>query len=93
MEDAVKGVEVEEVKWEIENGKYKMNPVPGTVKIIEADLILLALGFVHPVIEGLVSELELELDGRKNIKTNESCRQIFRRYLLPAIRLQVQAWL
>lgn len=71
-EDAVKGVEVEEVKWEFENGKYKMTPVPGTVKIIEADLILLALGFVHPVIEGLVSELELELDGRKNIKTNES---------------------
>jgi len=71
-EDAVKGVEVEEVKWETENGKYKMTPVPGTVKIIEADLILLALGFVHPVIDGLVSELELELDGRKNIKTNES---------------------
>ena len=71
-EDAVKGVEVEEVKWEVENGKYKMTPVPGTVKIIEADLILLALGFVHPVIDGLVSELELELDGRKNIKTNES---------------------
>ena len=71
-EDAVKGVEVEEVKWETENGKYKMTSVPGTVKIIEADLILLALGFVHPVIDGLVSELELELDGRKNIKTNES---------------------
>jgi len=71
-EDAVKGVEVEEVNWEVENGKYKMTPVPGTVKIIEADLILLALGFVHPVIDGLISELELELDGRKNIKTNES---------------------
>jgi glutamate synthase (NADPH/NADH) small chain len=71
-EDAVKGVEVEEVKWETENGKYKMTSVPGTAKIIEADLILLALGFVHPVIDGLVSELELELDGRKNIKINES---------------------
>jgi glutamate synthase (NADPH) small chain len=71
-EDAVKGVEVEEVKWEAENGKYKMTPIPGTVKIIEADLILLALGFVHPVIDGLISELELELDNRKNIKTSDS---------------------
>jgi len=71
-EDAVKGVEVEEVKWEVENGKYKMTSVPGTVRIIEADLILLALGFVHPVIDGLISELELELDNRKNIKTSDS---------------------
>jgi glutamate synthase (NADPH) small chain len=71
-EDAVKGVEVEEVKWETENGKYKMTSVPGTVRIIEADLILLALGFVHPVMDGLISELELELDHRKNIKTSDS---------------------
>ncbi len=49
-----------------------MKPVPGTTKIIEADLILLAMGFVHPVIEGLVSELGLELDARNNIKTNGS---------------------
>ena len=71
-EDAVKGVEVEEVKWETENGKYKMTPIPGTIRIIEADLILLALGIVHPVIDGLISELELELDHRKNIKTSDS---------------------
>jgi glutamate synthase (NADPH/NADH) small chain len=49
-----------------------MNPVPGSRRIIEADLILLALGFVHPVLEGLLSELGLELDGRRNIKVNES---------------------
>jgi glutamate synthase (NADPH) small chain len=49
-----------------------MTSVPGTVRIIEADLILLALGFVHPVIDGLISELELELDNRKNIKTSDS---------------------
>lgn len=68
----VTGVEVEEVNWELNDGRYTMKPVPGTVKIIEADLILLAMGFVHPVIEGLVSELELELDARNNIKTNGS---------------------
>jgi glutamate synthase (NADPH/NADH) small chain len=68
----VKGVEIEEVKWEVENGRYTMKPVQGTRRIIEADFILLALGFIHPVVDGLVSELELELDGRKNIKANDS---------------------
>ena len=38
---------------------------------IDADLVLLAMGFVHPVLEGFISELELELDHRKNIKVNE----------------------
>lgn len=66
----VTGVEVEEVSWEFNDGRYTMKPVPGTIRIIEADLVLLAMGFVHPVIEGLVSELDLELDARKNIKTN-----------------------
>jgi glutamate synthase (NADPH/NADH) small chain len=49
-----------------------MKPVPGTARIIETDFVLLALGFVHPVIDGLVSELELELDARKNIKADNS---------------------
>jgi glutamate synthase (NADPH) small chain len=68
----VKGAEVEDVQWEMADGRCTMKPVPGTARIIEADFILLALGFVHPVTEGLVSELELELDGRKNIKADNS---------------------
>jgi glutamate synthase (NADPH/NADH) small chain len=47
-----------------------MEVIPGTRRIIEADLVLLAMGFVHPVIEGLLSELELELTQRNNIKVN-----------------------
>lgn len=68
----VTGVEVEDVKWEMSGGRYIMNPVPGTIRTIETDLVLLALGFVHPVTDGLVADLELELDGRKNIKANAS---------------------
>ena len=37
---------------------------------IEADLVLLALGFLHPEQDGPIGELELELDARKNIKTD-----------------------
>jgi glutamate synthase (NADPH/NADH) small chain len=35
-------------------------------------MVLLALGFEHPVLEGLITELGLELDGRKNVKVNDS---------------------
>jgi glutamate synthase (NADPH/NADH) small chain len=49
-----------------------MKPVSGTRRVIEADMVLLALGFVHPVLEGLISEMGLELDNRKNIKVNNA---------------------
>jgi glutamate synthase (NADPH/NADH) small chain len=49
--------------------------------VIEADLVLLAMGFVHPVYDGLVAELGLALDGRKNIRTgadnNTSLGKVF----------------
>jgi len=67
----ITGAEIEEVKWVFENGKYTMQPLPETRKIIHADLVILALGFMHPVHEGLVNELGLELDERKNIRTKE----------------------
>jgi glutamate synthase (NADPH/NADH) small chain len=69
----VTGAEVEDVKWETSQGKSFPVTVPGTKRIIEADLVLLALGFVHPVIEGLISESGLTLDARKNIKV-DSCQ-------------------
>ncbi len=49
-----------------------MEQVPGTRRKIDADLVLLAMGFVHPVIDGLLSELELELDLRQNIRVDEN---------------------
>ncbi len=66
----VTGVEIEDVEWVSTNGKYTMEIVPGTKRNIKADLVLLAMGFVHPVIEGLISELSLDLDNRNNIKVN-----------------------
>jgi len=66
----VTGVEVEEVEWVYQDKRHTMQVIPGTRRIIEADLVLLAMGFVHPVLEGLLSELELELTQRNNIKVN-----------------------
>ena len=71
-DNKVTGVEVEEVEWKLIDKQYTMQPVPGTQRIIDADLVLLAMGFVHPVLEGLLTELELELNQRNNIKVNQN---------------------
>jgi glutamate synthase (NADPH/NADH) small chain len=65
-----RGAEVEEVKWEYIDNKYIMTPLPETRRVIETDLVLLALGFVHPVLEGLLKELGVELDLRNNVKVD-----------------------
>lgn len=44
-------------------------PVPGSQFTLEADLVLLAMGFVGPAREGPVAELGLKLDGRGNVLT------------------------
>ncbi|MFO7655935.1 MAG: glutamate synthase subunit beta [Bacteroidales bacterium] len=61
-------VEIAQVEWVKENGKYNMAEIPGTSEIISADLVFLAMGFVHTIHEGLASELGLEYDNRGNIK-------------------------
>lgn len=53
-----------------ETGRRKMNEVPGSEFAIEVDMVLLALGFVHPQKEGLLADLGVELDGRSNVKTD-----------------------
>ena len=45
----------------------KMQPIPGTEFEIAADLVLLAMGFVHPVHEGMLKSLDLTLDQRGNV--------------------------
>ena len=49
----------------------QMKPLPSTEFQIPADLVLLAMGFMHPVQEGIVKDLKLDLDPRGNVKANE----------------------
>jgi glutamate synthase (NADPH/NADH) small chain len=48
----------------------KFKPIPGSEFDVKADLVLLAMGFVHPVHEGLVQSLGLALDPRGNVKAD-----------------------
>ena len=53
----------------------KIKPIPGTEFELEADLVLLAMGFVHPVHEGMIKSLGLELDQRGNVKADTTAYQ------------------
>jgi glutamate synthase (NADPH/NADH) small chain len=48
----------------------KFQPVPGSEFSLQADLVLLAMGFVHPVHEGLIKALGIELDPRGNVRAD-----------------------
>lgn len=67
----VKQVELVEVEWNKDNtGKWVMSEKPKSNFKVDAELVLLCMGFVSPVHEGLVNELGAELDARGNIKTD-----------------------
>jgi glutamate synthase (NADPH/NADH) small chain len=46
----------------------KMQPITGSEFTIKADLVLLAMGFVHPVHDGLLKRLGVDLDQRGNVR-------------------------
>lgn len=65
------GVEVETVEWlPAKEGERPEMKKTGKKEIIEADLVFLAMGFVHPEQDGLIRELALATDERKNIAVN-----------------------
>ena len=57
------------VEWTKDvNGSWKMHEVEGSEFQLKADLVLLAMGFIHPVHEGMLQELGVDLDPRGNVK-------------------------
>jgi glutamate synthase (NADPH/NADH) small chain len=79
-EGAERDFAVMTTKFEGENGRVKrlhavhidskMKPIAGTEFSMPANLVLLAMGFVHPVHEGMIQSLALELDARGNVKAD-----------------------
>jgi glutamate synthase (NADPH/NADH) small chain len=50
----------------------KFEPVPGTEVSIDADLVLLAMGFTGPVKNGLIEQLGVEINVRGNVATDDN---------------------
>ncbi|XP_038708961.1 glutamate synthase 1 [NADH], chloroplastic-like isoform X2 [Tripterygium wilfordii] len=66
----VKGLELVHVQWEKDaSGKFQFKEVEGSEEIIEADLVLLAMGFLGPD-STLADKLGLERDNRSNFKAD-----------------------
>jgi glutamate synthase (NADPH) small chain len=64
----VGGVDMARVEWRAgPGGRMALNEVSGSQFHIKADLVLLAMGFVHPVHAGAVEALGLARDARGNI--------------------------
>jgi glutamate synthase (NADPH) small chain len=59
------------VRVEFKAGKFER--VEGSEFTLPADLVLLAMGFVHPEREGVVEQLGVELDQRGNVRIDKSC--------------------
>jgi len=76
-EGVVRDFAVATLRFEGENGQVKklvcaradskFQPIPGTEFDLKADLVLLAMGFLGPVQEGMVKDLGVELDKRGNV--------------------------
>jgi len=46
-------------------------PIEGSEFELQAELVLLAMGFVHPVHDGMIDDLGVALDERKNVQAND----------------------
>lgn len=58
------------VEWKQVDGNWQMSEVEGSEFTLQADLVLLAMGFMHPVHQGMLEQLGVELDGRGNVNAD-----------------------
>jgi glutamate synthase (NADPH/NADH) small chain len=66
----VEALELVRVEWLKGDGGWQLKEIADTAFRLKADLVLLAMGFVHPVQEGLLRDLGVEVDGRGNVKAD-----------------------
>ena len=60
------------VEWSLDKatGQYSMKEIPGSEFVLQADLVLLAMGFVHVEHSKLLTDLGVQFDARGNVQTN-----------------------
>ena len=67
----VTAIDCIKVEWnQDKNGQWEMSEVAGSEFELKADLVLLAMGFVHPIHDGMIDELALQKDPRGNVSAN-----------------------
>jgi len=64
----VTALELVEVKMKLSDGRPSFEPVPGSEHELPCDLVLLAMGFTGPEMDGMIDQLGVELDQQTNVK-------------------------
>lgn len=69
-EGNLKAIKIVDIEWEKPNegGRPSFKEIEETTREVPCELALLAIGFVHPQHEGMINELNIELDERGNVK-------------------------
>jgi glutamate synthase (NADPH/NADH) small chain len=67
----VEALQLVRVQWETgDDGRMKLEELPGSEFEIQADLVLLAMGFVHAVHDDMLEDLGVDLDPRGNVRAD-----------------------
>jgi glutamate synthase (NADPH/NADH) small chain len=69
----LKALRIVDLEWKLsEDGRpARFEERAGSERILECDLALLAMGFVQPQADGMLQELDIEIDDRGNVKASE----------------------
>ncbi len=67
----IEALELVHITWgQDQDGAMTMNEVPGSSFELKADLVLLAMGFVHPIKTGMLEDMGVELDRHGNVRAD-----------------------
>jgi glutamate synthase (NADPH/NADH) small chain len=69
----LRGLRIVDLQWKFTDDEKPAQfvEIPGSEREIPCERVFLAMGFVHPQHEGLLSQLDVELDKRGNVKASE----------------------
>ena len=64
------------VEWKhsIKNNQMVMEEIIGSDFIVKADLVLIAMGFIHPQHEGLLDSMQINYDNRGNVESDSTMK-------------------
>lgn len=65
-EKRLKGIKLCDLEWR-SDGKFV--EIPGSEREVECDIVLLAMGFLHPEHDGVVQQSRVDLDNRGNVRS------------------------
>ena len=72
----VTGVQTVRLEWrQGEDSRWTMQEIPGRETVLPAELVLLALGFSHPIHKGMLQQLGVALDAQGNVRANTDNHQ------------------